>query len=73
MKIDERSVFATFAPILHRLSTVTWVGARAASHGSRLQRDGAVGRVRPTAENVLVASVFDGVPQRVELSIVRQE
>ncbi len=73
MKIDERSVFAAFAPLLHRLSTVIWAGARAASQGSRLQRDGAVGRVRPLAENMLTASVFDGVPQRVELSIVRQE
>ncbi len=73
MKIDERSVFAAFAPLLQRLSTVTWAGARAGTQGARLQRDGAVGRVRPLAENLLTASVFDGVPQRVELSIVRQE
>ena len=73
MNWDERSVFAAFAPILHRLSTVTWAGARAASQGSRLQRDGAVGRVRPISETMLVASVSDGVPQRVELSIARQE
>ena len=73
MKIDERSVFAAFAPLLHRLSTVGWAGARSASAGSRLQRDGAVGRVRPLAENILTASVFDGVQHRVELSIARQE
>jgi hypothetical protein len=73
MNLDERSVFAAFAPFLHRLSTVTWAGARSATQGSRLQRDGAVGRIRPTTPTMLVASVFDGAAQRVELSIVHQE
>lgn len=73
MKFDERAVFAAFAPVLQRLSTVQWAGARSASLGARLQRDGAVGRVRPTAELAVAVSVSDGVSHRVELSIVRQE
>ena len=73
MKYDERSVFAAFAPVLQRLSTVQWAGARSAALGARLQRDGAVGRVRPTGEQAVAASVSDGVTHRVELMIARQE
>lgn len=73
MNFDERSVFAAFAPVLQRLSTVQWAGARAATLGARLQKDGAVGRVRPVGEREVTATVSDEASQKVGLRVNRLE
>ncbi len=69
MRSDERASYSLIAPVVLRIAPVTWAGARAATAGSRLHRDGCVGRMAITERNVQAPVLEGEISEYVALTI----
>lgn len=69
MRSDERASYSLIAAVVLRVAPVTWAGARAATAGSRLQRDGCVGRMAIAERNVQAPVLEREMTEYVALTI----